>query len=53
MSEQDYTAWIGQEIKKMIDLLTNRSYKSNPDAINTFFIPGSVLALRYSSINGF
>ena len=35
MSEHDYTAWIGQEIKKMVDLLTNRSYKSNPDAINT------------------
>ncbi|MHA1944577.1 MAG: hypothetical protein ACXAC6_01985 [Candidatus Hodarchaeales archaeon] len=35
MSEHDYTAWIGQEIKKMIDLLTSRSYKSNPDAINT------------------
>ncbi len=34
MSEHDYTAWIGQEIKKMVDLLTNRSYNSNPDAIN-------------------
>ena len=33
MSGQDYTAWIGQEIKKMVDLLTNRSYKSNPDAV--------------------
>ena len=35
MSGQDYTAWIGQEIKKMIDLLTSRSYKSNPEAVNT------------------
>ena len=35
MSEHDYTAWIGQEIKKMVDLLTSRSYTSNPDAINT------------------
>jgi len=34
MSEQDYTAWLGQEVKKMIDLLTNRSYKSNPEAVN-------------------
>ncbi|MCK4847783.1 MAG: hypothetical protein KAT16_02025 [Candidatus Heimdallarchaeota archaeon] len=29
----DYTSWIGQEIKKMIDLLTSRAYKSNPSAI--------------------
>lgn len=30
----DYTSWIGQEIKKMIDLLTSRAYKSNPSAID-------------------
>ena len=35
MSEHDYTAWIGQEIKKMVDLLTSRSYISNPDALDT------------------
>ena len=35
MSADDYTAWLGQEIKKMVDLLTNRSYKSNPDAVNS------------------
>ncbi len=34
MSDNDYTAWIGQEVKKMVDLLTSRSYKSNPDAVN-------------------
>ena len=34
MSNNDYTAWIGQEVKKMVDLLTSRSYKSNPDAVN-------------------
>jgi len=35
MSQNDYTTWLGQEIKKMVDLLTNRSYKSNPDAVDT------------------
>ena len=35
MSADDYTAWLGQEIKKMVDLLTNRSYKTNPDAVNS------------------
>ena len=34
MSNNDYTAWIGQEVKKMVDLLTNQSYKSNPDAVS-------------------
>ena len=34
MSEHDYTAWIGQEVKKMVDLLTSRSYKSNPETVN-------------------
>jgi len=34
MSEHDYTAWLGQEVKKMIDLLINRSYQSNPEAVN-------------------
>ena len=30
----DYTSWIGQEIKKMVDLLTSRTYKSNPNAVD-------------------
>ncbi|MHA1443388.1 MAG: hypothetical protein ACTSR4_01365 [Candidatus Hodarchaeales archaeon] len=34
MSNNDYTAWIGQEVKKMVDLLTNQSYKSNPDVVS-------------------
>jgi hypothetical protein len=35
MSEgSDYTGWMGQEIKKMIDLITSREYQSDPESLN-------------------
>ncbi len=33
MSE-DYTGWMAQEIKKLIDLLANRALQNNPDELN-------------------
>ena len=34
MSSQDYTAWMGQEMKKLIDLITNRSFQNDPESLN-------------------
>jgi hypothetical protein len=34
MSTEDYTDWMGQEVKKLIDLLTTRTLQNNPDALN-------------------
>lgn len=34
MSTDDYTSWMGQEIKKLIDLLAKRALQTNPSALN-------------------
>ena len=34
MSSQDYTAWMGQEMKKLIDLIINRSFQNDPESLN-------------------
>ncbi|NHJ02596.1 MAG: hypothetical protein EAX86_10700 [Candidatus Heimdallarchaeota archaeon] len=31
---EDYSLWMGQELKKLIDLLANRSFQMNPDSLN-------------------
>jgi hypothetical protein len=31
---EDYTGWMSQEIKKLIDLLANRALQNNPDELN-------------------
>jgi hypothetical protein len=35
MSTQDYNPWMGQELKKLIDLVVNKAFKTNPEAINS------------------
>ncbi len=35
MSVQDYNPWMGQELKKLIDLVVNKAFKTNPEAINS------------------
>ncbi|MHA1976481.1 MAG: hypothetical protein ACW98I_06270 [Candidatus Hodarchaeales archaeon] len=34
MASQDYNPWIGQEMKKLIDLIVNKAFQTNPDSIN-------------------
>jgi hypothetical protein len=34
MSSQDYTGYMGQEMKKLIDLITNRSFQNDPESLN-------------------
>ena len=35
MSSTEYTSWMGQEMKKLIDLLVNKAFQTNPDSINS------------------
>ena len=35
MAVQDYNPWMGQELKKLIDLITNKAFQTDPDSINT------------------
>ena len=35
MSSQEYTSWMGQELKKLIDLIVNKAFQTNPDSVNT------------------
>ena len=35
MSVQDYNPWMGQELKKLIDLVVNKAFKTDPDSINS------------------
>jgi hypothetical protein len=34
-SPTDYTAWFCQEMKKLLDLIANRSYQTNPINVNS------------------
>ncbi len=34
MSTDDYTSWMGQELKKLIDLLAKQTLQNNPNALN-------------------
>ncbi len=35
MASQDYNPWMGQELKKLIDLIVNKAFKTNPQAIES------------------
>ena len=34
MSTDDYTNWLGQEMKKLIDLVTNQAFKNDQQGLN-------------------
>ena len=34
MSKEDYTNWMGQEVKKLIDLITKQNFQNNPESLH-------------------
>lgn len=34
MDTIDYTQWLGQELKKLIDLVTNQAFQNDPEGLN-------------------